>query len=112
MLAVWQFIASTAIGKTAFTTTSYAWLGLGMHFAVSIAWASGYAYLAQSKAALNAHPVISGLVFGVLVYVVMQIVLVGDNNFHLPAPPAFFASLVEHCIFGLVVAGVVRARSL
>jgi uncharacterized membrane protein YagU involved in acid resistance len=112
MIAVWQFIASTAIGKGAFSSTSFAWFGLLMHFIVSIAWATGYAYLAQTRAALSAHPAISGVVFGIVVYVVMQIVLVGDNNFKMPSPAGFVLSLVAHAVFfGLPVAYVVRAQT-
>jgi hypothetical protein len=112
MLAVWQFIASTAVGKVAFTSTSYAWLGLIVHFAVSIAWAIGYAYLANTRGALDAHPAISGIVFGAVVYVVMQIVLVGDNAFHMPSGGEFGLALAGHCLFyGLPVAYAVRAQS-
>lgn len=112
MIPVWQFIASTAVGKVAFTSSAYAWLGLLIHFIVSIAWASGYAYLAQTRRALNAHPAISGIAFGVVVYVVMQIVLVGDNSFHVPSSLELVTSLIGHMLFfGLPVAYVVRARS-
>ncbi|HEY8298549.1 MAG TPA: hypothetical protein VIG32_11080 [Candidatus Baltobacteraceae bacterium] len=112
MLAVWQFIASTAIGKTAFASTGFAWLGLFIHLVVSIAWAIGYAYLAQTRSAIDAHPAVSGIAFGLVVYVVMQIVLLGDNNFHLPGVRDFALALIRHCIFfGLPVAYIVRGRS-
>ncbi|MGZ3522553.1 MAG: hypothetical protein ACXVAG_16455 [Vulcanimicrobiaceae bacterium] len=112
MIAVWQFIASTAVGKEAFASASYAWLGVLIHFIVSIAWATGYAYLAQTRAALNVRPAISGIAFGVVVYVVMQIVLVGDNNFRMPSPLGLVLGLIGHCVFfGLPVAYAVRAQS-
>ena len=60
----------------------------------------------------HAHPAISGVAFGVVVYVVMQIVLVGDNNFQMPSAVLIILSLIGHCIFyGLPVAYIVRAKS-
>ncbi len=111
MLAVWTWIASTAVGKVAFTSPQYAWLGLLMHAAVSIGWATGYAYLANSRSSINAHAAISGIVFGAVVYVVMQIVLLGDNAFSIPTMWEFADALVAHCIFfGLPVALAVRSQ--
>ncbi len=73
ILGLWQFIASSAFGTVAYTSTGYAWAGLAMHALVSMAWGVGYSYLSQTQQAVNKMPIISGLVFGLIVYVVMQI---------------------------------------
>lgn len=48
---------------------------LALYIAVCLAWGIGYAYLARTRAQLNAQPVISGVVYGIVAYVVMQLVL-------------------------------------
>ena len=109
MFAVWQFIASVAIGKVAFSSMSYAWLGLLIHFAVSIGWAGGYAYLASRRRFMNERWAISGLVYGIVVYMFMQIILLGANALKPPATPNdFLNAVVAHSVFfGLPVAFVV-----
>ena len=109
MIGVWQFIASVALGKVAFTSTSYAWLGLLIHFIVSIGWAGGYAYLASRRPFMNQRWAISGLVYGVVVYMFMQLILLGANALKLPATPNdFIIAIVGHTVFfGLPVAFVV-----
>jgi hypothetical protein len=71
--AIYQFIASAMVGKVAFTSASYIWLGLAMHFTVSIGWALLYAYGWYAR-----HPsdrwVLPGVLFGIVVMIVMQII--------------------------------------
>ena len=50
-------------------------LGVVMHFAVAIAWAFGYVYLVRTQPQLLSRPIVSGLGFGIVVYVFMQIVV-------------------------------------
>ncbi len=109
IVSLWQWIASTVIGKVAFTSTAFAWFGLLVHFIVSIAWAGGYAYLASERQFMNDRWIISGLVYGLVVYLFMQLILLGDGNLKPPATPNdFINALVMHSVFfGLPVAGVV-----
>jgi hypothetical protein len=110
MPAVWQFIASTAFGKVAFTSASYAWIGLLMHFIVSIAWAIGYGYLAETQAGVNAQPVISGIVFGFVVWGVMQLALYTVQALHINTFGDAVLNIIAHTIFyGLPVALVTKA---
>jgi hypothetical protein len=109
-IAAWQFIASTAVGKVAFTSASYAWLGLAMHFCVSIAWAIGYNYLAKTQRSINGQPVISGLVFGLVVYVVMQLVLFSVQLLTITSVRQIVVGIIAHTVFfGLPVAMTTRA---
>ena len=108
LLQVWQWIASAAVGDIAFTSPSYAWLGLMVHFIISIAWAGGYAYLAQQQEFMNRRWVISGLVYGLVVYIFMDILLLGARKFVPPSAPALLNLLIEHSVFfGLPLAFVV-----
>lgn len=109
MLAVWQYVASAAIGKVAYTSPAYAWLGLLVHVIVSIGWAGGYAYFAQLQRFVNERWFISGLGYGVVVYFFMLILLLGANAFVFPATPtaALNAVLAHMLFFGVPVAYVV-----
>ena len=110
LLQSWQWVASTVIGKQAFTSLSFAWLGLLIHLLVAIGWAGGYAYLASTRPYMNQRWYISGPIYGFVVYMFMEIVLLGDNNFVWPASlPAFFNYAVgAHVIFfGMPLAFVV-----
>lgn len=107
IFTLWQFIASTALGKIAFTSTAYAWIGLAMHLIVSAAWGVGYAYLAQTQRGVDDRPVLSGLVYGFVVYVVMQIALYSVQALRVTSGAQIVDALVGHCIFfGLPIAVV------
>jgi hypothetical protein len=82
-----------------------------LHFCISIGWAGGYAYMALTQPFINQRWVVSGLVYGVVVYFLMQLILLFDNNFHYPDTLWQFAnSIIGHTLFfGLPVAFVVRS---
>ncbi|HTU70267.1 MAG TPA: hypothetical protein VMF11_08075 [Candidatus Baltobacteraceae bacterium] len=109
VLADWQAIAAAAIGPTAFTAIAYAWLGLLVNFIVSIGWAGGYAYFAQSQPIANKRWLLAGSTYGIVVYVFMQILLLGAHAFVFPPTPnAFFNDVIAHVLFfGVPVAYVV-----
>jgi uncharacterized membrane protein YagU involved in acid resistance len=109
LIAAWQFVASATIGNVAFSSTSYAGLGLVVHVLVSVAWAGGYAYLAMTRPFMNQRWVISGLVYGIIVYLFMQVLLLGASKFQFPPTPVAFVNVViAHMVFfGLPVAFVV-----
>jgi uncharacterized membrane protein YagU involved in acid resistance len=109
IIAMWQWVASAAIGPVALTNPSYAWLGFVVHFIVSIAWAGGYASFAQTQNFVNTRWLISGLMYGLIVYVFMQILLLGAHAFVWPPTPAAFVNqiLAHMLFFGVPVAYVV-----
>lgn len=111
MLSFWQFIASTGFGKVAYTSTSYAFAGLIMHFCVSIAWAIGYAYMARTKPIINKQPLISGFIYGLVVYVVMQFVLFSVQALKTPDAVSVYMGVLAHTVFyGIPVAYLARAK--
>ncbi len=109
ILSMWQWVASTAIGKAAFTSVSYAGLGLALHAVVSIGWAGGYAFFAQQRPIFNERWLVSGVMYGLFVYIFMQIILLVDGNFLYPhTPNDFINAVLAHAVFfGLPVAFVV-----
>jgi hypothetical protein len=76
---------------------------------VSIGWAGGYAYFAQRNAFVNQRWFVSGLGYGFVVYVFMQILLLGARAFVFPATPtALINAVIAHMLFfGVPVAFVV-----
>lgn len=110
ILTVWQWVASTVFGKVALADPSYAVAGALIHAIVSIGWAGGYAYVAATHPATTRRWIVSGVVYGLIVYTIMQTILLADNNFtYPPTPNAFVNALVAHAVFfGLPVAYLVR----
>jgi predicted membrane-bound dolichyl-phosphate-mannose-protein mannosyltransferase len=109
---LYDFVASAAIGRAAVTHPgSGIPLGIVLHFCVSIGWALGYVYLARSQRQLVRRPVVSGLVFGAIVFLFMSVTLVAAGLSEHPAS-AIAIGLIGHVVFyGLPVALVV-ARML
>ncbi len=110
IVARWQWVASTALGKVAFTDPAYAFAGAAIALVAGIAWAAGYAYLAATLPAATRRWIVSGIVYGLIVYTIVQVILLADNNFTYPPTPNAFINGVFACVafFGLPVAYVVR----
>jgi hypothetical protein len=110
-LAFWQYVASTAFGKAAFASPAYKWAGGALLFAACIGWAIGYAYLAQTKRAINKQPIISGFIFGVIVYVVMQFVLFSVQALKMPSILSVYLGILSTTVFfGIPVAFTARVK--
>lgn len=81
-----------------------------LYAAACVAWGIGYAWLSATQLQIDRRPVISGLSFGAVVYLVTQIVLYGvaAEQTHTAQQVAF--GLIATCLlFGLPVAFVSRA---
>ena len=70
---VFQYIASGLIGMASFEMggASVA-LGVAIHFAIALTWTAIFYVASRRIAVMGEHPVITGLVYGVIVYVVMN----------------------------------------
>lgn len=105
-------IAATVMGPAAQGNPAATAIGIALHFAVAIFWALGYVYLVRTQPQLVRRPWLSGIAFGLVVYVFMQIILITAGAYHRPGPVALLTNLVAHTLFfGLPVALIV-ARSL
>jgi len=99
--ALWTNVSATATGHT----IANPWLGLVIHFCVSIAWGIGYAYAAATRPAIADHPYISGVTYGLIVMIIMQFVQLAAGVKLALTATNFLSLLVAHCIFfGLPVA--------
>ena len=107
----YQFVASGALGKAAYGDPNAAYLGVAMHFVVSAAWGVGYAYVAERTPQVRDRPLISGVAFGIVVMLAMQLVEVAANVYTLPNSFTLLNDIVAHTLFfGVPVAYIVRAR--
>src|SRR4051794_19882723 len=69
-----QGIASAAIGKGAFEGgNATAALGLGFHFLIAFIWTTVFYVASRKVRFLTDHPVLSGVVYGVVVYLIMYL---------------------------------------
>lgn len=105
-------IAGGALGRDALKGgPEIAALGLAFHFCVSFGAAAVY-YLASRKISfLNRQPVISGLIYGLLVYEFMNVVVLPLSAYHKPLsfPPLFVPDVLSHLFFvGLPIALAAR----
>ncbi len=83
---------------------------LALYAAVCIGWGIGYVYLAATRLQINRRPVLSGLTFGAVVYVVTQLVLYGvaAEQTHTAQQVAY--GIIATCLlFGLPVALAARS---
>ena len=111
VLSLWQFAASTALGKSALASTSSAWIGLVLIFAAGIGWGIGYAYLARTRPQINKQPLISGFIFGVIVYVVMQFVLFSVQALKVPDIMSVYLGVLGSTVFfGIPIAFAARVK--
>jgi hypothetical protein len=73
---IFQFIAGGLLGRHSFQMgwTSVG-LGVAIHFAIALMWTAIFYMAATKFIALTRRPVLSGLTYGVIVYVVMNFVV-------------------------------------
>ncbi len=75
---VWQSVAAGVLGRE--TSVAGGWntalLGIFLHFVVATCIAIVYYFLARNISFLIRHPVVSGLVYGVIANYVMQFVVI------------------------------------
>ncbi len=103
--SLYQYIASNAVGNSAFGNPNAVWIGALIHFCISIAWGIGFSYAVMTRADILSHPYVAGVAFGFVVQIIMQIVLAVTGHFHKPTAPLFAGSFLAHTLFfGLPVA--------
>jgi hypothetical protein len=83
-----QGIAFGLIGRTSYTLgMRSAMLGLLLHFFIATTWATIY-LLASRSLPLSRHPWLSGTLYGILVYIIMNYIVLPLSHIGLrPLPP-------------------------
>ena len=74
---VLDFVASGALGADAYTGgTATAAIGLAFHYLIALMFTAFFFAAARVQPALIRHPVISGMVYGLAIYMVMNFVVI------------------------------------
>lgn len=111
---VFQSVAAGVLGSEASTAggESTAWLGIGLHYAIAMCFVVAYTLVAVRADALVRRPLVFGTLYGLVLYVVMNLVVIPLSAIgHLPKfddVPWVTSSIVMHAVFGLICAFAAR----
>ncbi|HKQ97419.1 MAG TPA: hypothetical protein VJV75_06060 [Candidatus Polarisedimenticolia bacterium] len=112
-----QTVASGLLGEAAFSGgLPIAALGLVLHFGLSYLWAGIFLVAAWRLPRLIRRPVLSGVLFGVAVFLTMRLVVLPLSAFPYPVtfkPLATVLDLLSHTfLFGVPIALATRRASV
>jgi uncharacterized membrane protein YagU involved in acid resistance len=89
---VWQTVAAGLLGKASYDGgTSTITLGVVLHYLIGVIWASIYVLTSRPLRILVRQPLACGVIFGAIIYVVMNMVVLPLSALHLPAFPLSLA---------------------
>jgi hypothetical protein len=114
---VWQGVAAGLLGKTASEGgNATALLGLALHFFIAFCMALIYVLSSKRLPVLTARPLLMGALYGVVLFVVMNFVVVPLSaiGWHTPKPMGLLRAFIPHVIFvgpAIALAAARRARS-
>lgn len=85
---VWKYVASGVFGKEALAggTDVVIW-GLIFHFLIALIWAVIFFMIYPTLRRFISNPIVTGLLYGVLVWVIMNLVVLPLS--HIPPAPPF-----------------------
>ncbi|HVX04656.1 MAG TPA: hypothetical protein VHA71_05995 [Rhodanobacteraceae bacterium] len=108
-----RFIAGGVLGKVALRGgAAVGWLGLLLQWGMSLLIAAIFVFAALRLRWLAARPVLAGLAYGVVVFMVMNYVVVYCSAWHRInhfTPASFVENLAAMLLFGLIIAFCARA---
>lgn len=109
---LYEFNASVLVGDVAVGASWALALGVLLHLAVSIGWALGYIWLAPRQPQLLTRPVISGIGYGLVVWLVMLILLIPAGKFAVPTVGSLDRDIIAHVFFFGIPLALVVSRLL
>jgi hypothetical protein len=108
--ATYEFLAGVVSGTSSAGASWAVPAGIVVLFAGSIGWAFGYVHAARRQPQLLTRPWISGIVFGLVVWVLMQVMLVAVNRFTPPTTTSFDRDITAFTLFFGVPLALTAAR--
>jgi hypothetical protein len=109
-VGVLRYVASGPLGEVATPTAGWAAIGLAIHFAIMTCMAAAYMLVAPRLPLLLRHPIIAGLAYGLLLWLIMYWVVKPLRWPDAPLPHTLYAfanQLFSHCILvGIPIAFV------
>jgi hypothetical protein len=105
---VWQGVAAGVLGREAAIAGGWntAALGICLHFVVAFFIAAVYYVLARNISLLILHPIVSGLIFGVIANYVMQFVVIPLSAIGWRATPFDLGSTLNSVIGHALLVGL------
>lgn len=109
-----QSVASGPFGDAALANTSYAVAGLLVHFTIMACMVTAYMVVAQRSRLLLDRPILAGVLYGILLWLVMYWVVL-PLRFHAPHPSQVVPiakQLFSHIVLVGIPIGLVARRHL
>jgi hypothetical protein len=102
------WVASIVVGNTAEGASWAPAVGVVVSLGISILWAYGYVSAAQRQRQLITRPLLSGIGFGIVAYLVMEVLLVPAGKFVPLTVGGLYGDLLAYTLFfGVPLAEVV-----
>ena len=96
-----QSVASGLLGRPAFSGgINTALLGLALHLFIALVWATGFVLAARAMPFLHQHPIRSGLLYGALIYIIMNYLVLPHSH---AAPSRPTTPVLINGIFAILV---------
>jgi len=114
---VFQYIASGMIGMRSFQLgTSSVILGIALHYAIALTWTAIFFMASRKFAILLRKPVISGVIYGLGVYLFMNLVVLPLSGVPHPIKAASLAPRINGVLavvlfIGLTISLLIRHES-
>lgn len=96
-MRIFQSVAAGVLGREAAVAGGWstAMLGLALHFSMTIIMAAFFVFVARATPVLNRVPLLSGVIYGLGLYAVMNFIVVpisaaGDGTIQMPELNQFF----------------------
>ena len=113
---IFQSVARGALGQSAFAGgLKTALLGLFFHFLIALIWATLFYFATRFVPFMIEHAVISGLIYGLCIYLVMYGIVMRYSAIHSQVPPwrypwaVLIPNVLIHMLgIGLPIAVIVR----
>jgi len=84
---VFQYIASGLIGMKSFQSGwSSVTLGFAIHYAIALTWTGIFLFAALKFSTITRRPLLSGVIYGCLVYLIMTFMVLPLSEFRIRRP--------------------------
>jgi len=110
---VWQSVAAGLLGKASYQGGhATAVLGLALHFFIAFVMALVYVLASRRLPVLTARPLLMGVLYGAVLFIVMNFVVVPLSaiGFHAPKLMGAIRTLIPHVLFVGPAIALVAAR--
>jgi len=102
---VFQYIASAILGKAAFAGgIKTVLIGLALHYIIAFGFTIFYTFASTKIALLKQHFILSGVIYGLLVWAVMNLIIVPLTK--IPAAPFHYEKAILNAIILIFCIGL------